>query len=116
MTVLLQITSTGPVKAALEDEMQVDEDESTLLPKKVTIRSKLEKGDKKKGKEKNDPEMQIEGNTKQNKLRKMQFKKDKKKQKKVEKQAVNLADVLENVSLTTYKKTDDYDFKEDFSL
>ncbi|KPJ01594.1 Guanine nucleotide-binding protein-like 3-like [Papilio xuthus] len=94
----IKITSTGPVKAA-SDEMQVDEDESTLLPKKVTIRSKLEKGDKKKGKEKNDPEMQIEGNTKQNKLRKMQFKKDKKKQKKDEKQAVNLAGVLENPAL-----------------
>ncbi|KPJ21533.1 hypothetical protein RR48_00449 [Papilio machaon] len=51
----IKITSTGPVKAALEDEMQVDEDESTLLPKKVTIRSKLEKGDKKKGKKKTIP-------------------------------------------------------------
>ncbi|XP_013136247.1 PREDICTED: guanine nucleotide-binding protein-like 3 homolog [Papilio polytes] len=112
----IKITSTGPVKAALENEMQVDEDESALLPKKVTIRSKLEKSGKNKGKEKKNPEMQIEGNTKQNKLRKMQFKKDKKKQKKVEKQAVNLANVLENVTLTTYKKTDDYDFKEDFSL
>ncbi|XP_068630368.1 guanine nucleotide-binding protein-like 3 homolog [Battus philenor] len=112
----IKITSTGPVKAALEDEMQVDEDESSLLPKKLNIRSKLQKGDKAQGKEKGDPEMLIEGNTKQNKLRKMQFKKDKKKQKKFEKQTVNLADVLENVTLTTLNKSDDYNFKEDFSL
>ncbi|CAH2075544.1 unnamed protein product, partial [Iphiclides podalirius] len=112
----IKITSTGPVKAAQElNEMQVDEDESSLLPKKVTIRPKLDKA-KAREKERGDPEMQIEGNTKQNRLRKMQFKKDKKKQKRVEKQALNLAGVLENVTLTTYKKGDDYDFKEDFSL
>ncbi|KAJ0179710.1 hypothetical protein K1T71_004301 [Dendrolimus kikuchii] len=111
----VKITSTGPVKAAL-DEMQVDEDESSILPKTLNIRSKLDKNNKNKEKSKTDPEMLLEGNTKQNKLRKMQFKKDKKKKAKNEKQAVNLADVLENVTLTTYKKKDDYDFKEDFSL
>ncbi|KAI8429213.1 hypothetical protein MSG28_007739 [Choristoneura fumiferana] len=62
-----------------------------------------------------DPEMQLEGNTKLNKLRKQQFKRDKKKNAKHEKQAVNLAGVLENVTLTSFKK-DDYNFKEDFSL
>ncbi|XP_049866377.1 guanine nucleotide-binding protein-like 3 homolog [Pectinophora gossypiella] len=112
----IKITSTGPVKAALEDEMQVDEDESPLLPKTLNIRSKLGKGGKTKERTKQDPEMLLEGNTKQNKLRKMQFKKDKKKQAKNEKQSVELAGVLENVTLTTYKKKDDYDFKEDLSL
>lgn len=95
--------------------MQVDEDESTLLPKTLSIRSKLDKTKSNKERVKSDPEMQIEGNTKQNKLRKMQFKKDKKSKARDDKRAVNLAGVLENVTLTTYKK-DDYDFKDDFSL
>lgn len=111
----VKITSTGPVKAALEDDMQVDGEDASLLPNSLTIRSKLEKATKPREKSKADPEMLLEGNMKQNKLRKMQFKKDKKKKAKDEKQAVNLAGVLENVTLTTYKK-DDYDFKEDFSL
>lgn len=97
--------------------MNVDEDESSLLPKTLNIRSKLAKSDKTNERTKKvDPEMQIEGNTKQNKLRKMQFKKDKKKRARNEKVAVNLAGVLENVTLTTVKKKDDYNFKEDFSL
>ncbi|XP_035457750.2 guanine nucleotide-binding protein-like 3 homolog [Spodoptera frugiperda] len=113
----IKMTSTGPVKAALEDDMQVDEEES-LLPKSVSIGSRLNKRNKpkEKQKDKEDPEMQIEGNTKQNLLRKQQFKKDKKKKARNEKQAVNLANVLENVTITSYKKKDDYDFKEDFSL
>ncbi|KAG6460826.1 guanine nucleotide-binding protein-like 3 homolog [Manduca sexta] len=111
-----KISSTGPVKAAAEDEMQVDEDQSSLLPKKLNIRSKLDKNNKSKEKNKANPEMELEGNTKQNKLRKMQFKKDKKKKMKFEKQTVDLAGVLENVNLTTFSKKDDYDFKEDFSL
>lgn len=110
-----QITSTGPV--TIDDSMHVDEDESSILPKALNIRSKLDKGSKSNERTKVDPEMQIEGNTKQNKLRKMQFKKDKKKRARNEKTAVNLAGVLENVTLTTYtNKKDDYDFKEDFSL
>lgn len=95
--------------------MQVDGEDASLLPNSLTIRSKLEKATKPREKAKADPEMLLEGNMKQNKLRKMQFKKDKKKKAKNEKQAVSLAGVLENVTLTTYKK-DDYDFKEDFSL
>ncbi|CAG9560702.1 unnamed protein product [Danaus chrysippus] len=110
----IKITSTGPVIAAVENEMQVDEDESSLLPKTLNIISKLDKSKKTNEKTKSDPEMLIEGNTKQNKLRKMQFKKDKKKKAKNEKQAVNLADVLENVTLTTLNKSDEYDFKDDF--
>lgn len=95
--------------------MQVDENESALLPKTLNVISKLDKTSKVE-KEKVDPEMLLEGNTKQNKLRKMQFKKDKKKKARNEKQAVKLADVLETVTLTNYKKSDDYDFKEAFSL
>lgn len=112
----ITIPSTGPVKAALEEDMQVDGEDSSLLPKSVNIRSKLDKAKPSNEKTKSDPEMLLEGNTKLNKLRKMQFKKDKKNKARTEKQAVNLADVLENVTLTTYKKKDDYDFKEDFSL
>lgn len=111
----VKITSTGPVKAAL-DNMQVDEDESSILPKSLNIRNKLNKNTERKEKKKSDPEMLLEGNTKENKLRKMQFKKDKKKRAKNEKQAVNLADILDSVTLTTIKKKDDYDFKEDFTL
>lgn len=112
-----QISSTGPVKAALEDDMQVDEEDSSLLPKSVNIRAnKQDKGTRSNEKTKTDPEMLIEGNTKLNKLRKQQFKKDKKKKAKNEKQAIQLADVLENVTITSFKKKDDYDFKEDFSL
>ncbi|XP_022115488.2 guanine nucleotide-binding protein-like 3 homolog [Pieris rapae] len=107
----IKITSTGPVKAV--DEMQVDED-TTLLPRSVNIRPKLDKTNKSE-RTKKDPEMQIEGNTKLNQIRKMQFKKDKKKRAKNEKKAVELADVLENVTLTSINK-DDYSFKEDFSL
>ncbi|XP_073951728.1 nucleostemin 1 [Choristoneura fumiferana] len=109
----IKITSTGPVKAL--DEMQVDEDEASLLPKTLNIRSKLDKTQAANKRAKIDPEMQLEGNTKLNKLRKQQFKRDKKKNAKHEKQAVNLAGVLENVTLTSFKK-DDYNFKEDFSL
>ncbi|CAH2229147.1 jg20760 [Pararge aegeria aegeria] len=109
----LQITSTGPVKVVL-DEMQVDEDESSLLPNTLNIRPKLDKTNKSSEKTKADPEMLIEGNTKLNKLRKMQFKRDKKKKARNEKQAVNLADVLENVTLSSANKSDVYDFKEDF--
>ncbi|XP_048484967.1 guanine nucleotide-binding protein-like 3 homolog [Plutella xylostella] len=112
----MKITSTGPVTAKVEDDMQVDEDESSILPKTLSIRSKLDKSKNAKEKTKADPEMNLEGNMKQNKLRKQQFKKDKKKKARNEKQAVNLAGVLENVTLTTYSKKDDYDFKEDFSL
>ncbi|KAH9645516.1 hypothetical protein HF086_000044 [Spodoptera exigua] len=97
----IKMTSTGPVKAALEDDMQVDEEES-LLPKSVSIGSRINKKNKpkEKQKEKEDPEMLIEGNTKQNLLRKKQFKKDKKKKARNDKQAVNLANVLENVTIT----------------
>lgn len=95
--------------------MQVDEDESSILPKSVNIRPKLQKTGKAGVRNKADPEMQLEGNVKLNHLRKMQFKKDKKSKAKNEKRAQNLADVLENVTLTTYKKPDDYDFKADFS-
>ncbi|CAH3986471.1 unnamed protein product [Pieris brassicae] len=93
--------------------MQVDED-TTLLPRSVNIRPKLDKTNKNE-RTKKDPEMQIEGNTKLNQIRKMQFKKDKKKRAKNEKKAVELADVLETVTLTSINK-DDYSFKEDFSL
>ncbi|KAL0840084.1 hypothetical protein ABMA28_015403 [Loxostege sticticalis] len=110
----IKITSTGPV--TMDDGMQVDEDESSILPKSLNIRSKLDKNNKSTERTKSDPEMLIEGNTKQNKLRKIQFKKDKKKKARTEKQAINLAGVLENVTLTSIKKKDDYDFKEDFSL
>ncbi|CAB3242962.1 unnamed protein product [Arctia plantaginis] len=100
----IKISSTGPVKAALGNDMQVDEEDSSILPKSVNIRSKLDKGRKAKEKTKGDPEMQLEGNTKQNKLRKTQFKKDKKKKARNEKQAAGLANILENVTLSTFKK------------
>ncbi|XP_047521458.1 guanine nucleotide-binding protein-like 3 homolog [Pieris napi] len=107
----IKITSTGPVKAV--DEMQVDDD-TTLLPRSVNIRPKLDKANKNE-RTKKDPEMQIEGNTKLNQIKKMQFKKDKKKRARNERKAVELADVLETVTLTSINK-DDYSFKEDFSL
>ncbi|KAI8429211.1 hypothetical protein MSG28_007739, partial [Choristoneura fumiferana] len=59
--------------------------------KTLNIRSKLDKTQAANKRAKIDPEMQLEGNTKLNKLRKQQFKRDKKKNAKHEKQAVNLA-------------------------
>ncbi|XP_059052494.1 guanine nucleotide-binding protein-like 3 homolog [Achroia grisella] len=111
----VKITSTGPV-TLLEESMQVDEDESSLLPKALNIRSKLDKNKKSNERTKGDPEMLLEGNTKQNRMKKMQFKKDKKKKVRNEKKAVDLAGVLENVTLTSAPKKDGYDFKADFSL
>ncbi|KAM3961640.1 nucleostemin 1 [Aphomia sociella] len=111
----IKISSTGPV-TLLDETMQVDEDESSILPKTLNIRSKLDKGSKSKERTKTDPEMLLEGNTKLNKIRKMQFKKDKKNKVRYEKKTVDLAGVLENVTLTSAPKKDDYDFKDDFSL
>lgn len=102
------------MKAALEGEMQVDEEDSSILPKSVSIRSKLDKGKKSKEKNKSDPEMQLEGNTKQNKLRKKQFKKDKKKRARNEKQAVGLASIFENVTLSAFQQQNLESFKENF--
>lgn len=91
-----KITSTGPVKAA-ENEMQVDEDESSLLPKKVNIVSKVVTKTPKKA----DVDIVMDGNTKLNKLRKMQFKKDKKKRARDEKKAVALSELLDQAVITT---------------
>ncbi|KOB70472.1 Guanine nucleotide-binding protein-like 3-like protein, partial [Operophtera brumata] len=94
---LVELNSSHTWRRAWEEDgMQVDEDESSLLPKTLSIRSKLDKT-KRAERTKQDPEMQIEGNTKQNKLRKIQFKKDKKNKARNEKTAVNLAGVLENI-------------------
>ncbi|XP_026490103.2 guanine nucleotide-binding protein-like 3 homolog [Vanessa tameamea] len=95
----IKITSTGPVKAA-EDDMQVDEDESVLLPKKVNIVSKVvTKTPKDSG-----VDIVMEGNTKQNKMRKMQFKKDKKKKARDEKKVLALTEMLDQAIVTSVKK------------
>lgn len=107
----IRFKSSGPVKYM--DEMQVDENEAdVLLPKSLSIQAKLAKSDTNE-KVRKDPEMLLEGNTKQNKIRKKQFKKEKKNVARMEKRANNLADVLDTVTLTTFKK-DDYDFKEHY--
>lgn len=77
--------------------MQVDEDESTLLPKKVNIVSKVVTKTPKNA----DVDIVMDGNTKQNKLRKMQFKKDKKKRARDEKKAVALSELLDQAIITS---------------
>ncbi|CAH2107029.1 unnamed protein product [Euphydryas editha] len=95
----IKITSTGPVKAA-ENEMQVDEDESTLLPKKVNIVSKVVRKSPKNA----EVDIVMDGNTKQNKMRKIQFKKDKKKRARDEKKAVALSELLDQAVITSVQK------------
>ncbi|CAH0728982.1 unnamed protein product, partial [Brenthis ino] len=95
----IKITSTGPVEVA--DDMQVDEDESNLLPKTLNIAPKMTKTSKKVDV---DISTTLDGNTKQNKMRKMQFKKDKKKRARDDKKAIELSNLMDQAIVTSVKK------------
>ncbi|XP_054001045.1 guanine nucleotide-binding protein-like 3 homolog [Hylaeus anthracinus] len=105
----LLIESTGPVTSAMEIETQKEA--------QVKIQQKMKKMENKKKntnetrKKKTDPLSEIEGNQKLNKMKKLQFKKDKKDRARREKVAVNLAGQLNEFSIST---SDDYDFNTDF--
>lgn len=104
------INSTGPVTAAMEIEMQKETEYKVQkkLKKKLENTKKDAPGERKK---KPDPLFEIEGNQKLNKLKKLQFKKEKKDRLKREKAATKLAGQLEGFKLTS----DDYDFNTDFT-
>lgn len=104
------INSTGPVTAAMEIEMQKETEYKVQkkLKKKLENTKKDAPAERKK---KPDPLFEIEGNQKLNKLKKLQFKKEKKDRLKREKVATKLAGQLEGFKLTS----DDYDFNTDFT-
>lgn len=62
--------------------------------------------------------MQLEGNQKLNKVKKMEFKKQKKMERRKEKVALQLATGLQNFSLASdsNKNTNDYNFETDFTM
>ncbi|XP_071581391.1 guanine nucleotide-binding protein-like 3 homolog [Temnothorax nylanderi] len=104
------INSTGPVTAAMEIEMQKETEYKVQkkLKKKLQDTKKDVSAERKK---KPDPLFEIEGNQKLNKLKKLQFKKEKKARVRREKAAAKLAGQLEGFKLTS----DDYDFNTDFT-
>ncbi|TGZ58409.1 guanine nucleotide-binding protein-like 3 homolog [Temnothorax longispinosus] len=104
------IDSTGPVTAAMEIEMQKETEYKVQkkLKKKLQDTKKDKSGERKK---KPDPLFEIEGNQKLNKLKKLQFKKEKKARVRREKAATKLAGQLEGFKLTS----NDYDFNTDFT-
>lgn len=69
--------------------------------------------------QKKNPEMELEGNQQLNKVRKMQFKKEKKQRMRKEVVAMQLSAGLENVSFATKTEgegEENYDFNEDFEM
>lgn len=106
----LIIDSSGPVEASMEVDVQ--KETKVQVQKKM---KKSEKAAKKKvpveRKKKTDPLFEIEGNQKLNKVKKLQFKKDKKERARKEKEASQLANQLDEISVSV---NDDYDFDTDF--
>ncbi|XP_011877644.1 PREDICTED: guanine nucleotide-binding protein-like 3 homolog [Vollenhovia emeryi] len=104
------INSTGPVTAAMEIEMQKETEFKVQkkLKKKLQDTKKNVPAERKK---KSDPLFEIEGNQKLNKLKKLQFRKEKKDRVRKEKAAAKLAGQLEGFKLTS----DEYDFNTDFT-
>lgn len=65
-------------------------------------------------KKKRDPEMELEGNLKLNRVKKLQFKKERKKKNREERAALQLSAGLENVQIKNKEKGENYSFDEDF--
>lgn len=79
----------------------------------------IKKGGGKSESKKKDPEMELEGNQQLNKVRKMQFKKDRKQRMRKEVVAMQLSAGLDNVSFAAKqegKGEENYDFDEDFKM
>lgn len=108
----LIIDSSGPVEATME----VDDQKETkvIVPtKKVKKDAKAvqKKNNATQKKKKTDPLFEIEGNQNLNKIKKLQFKKEKKERARKEKEAVQLSNQLDQISVNA---NDDYDFDTDF--
>ncbi|XP_051172196.1 guanine nucleotide-binding protein-like 3 homolog [Leptopilina boulardi] len=107
----LIIDSSGPVEASME----VDEKKETKVimpPKKVKKDVKaIQKKNTTQKKKKTDPLFEIEGNQNLNKIKKLQFKKEKKERARKEKEAAQLTNQLDQISVSV---NDDYDFDTDF--
>ncbi|XP_076640527.1 nucleostemin 1 [Colletes latitarsis] len=106
----LLIESSGPVTSAMELEIQKEAEIKVQKKLNKKIENKRKNMDESR-KKKVDPLFEIEGNQKLNKLKKLQFKKEKRAQARSEKLAVHLSGQLSEFSITT---SDDYDFKTDF--
>ncbi|XP_017784584.1 PREDICTED: guanine nucleotide-binding protein-like 3 homolog [Nicrophorus vespilloides] len=108
------VKSLGMLDDVVEEKMEDDnKEEDELLKSKVVAAKKV---NKKKGEarmKKQDPEMELEGNLKLNKIKKMEFKKAKKQKNRKEKVEHQLSTGLESFSI---KGNDDYDFEVDHSM
>lgn len=106
------VDSSGPVEAAMEVE--------TPIQKQVKLQQMKEKKSEKASRKKNpvdrkkklDPLSEIEGNQKLNKVKKLQFKKDKKERARKEKETSQLATQMDDI---TVSGNDDYNFETDFA-
>ncbi|XP_043475681.1 guanine nucleotide-binding protein-like 3 homolog [Leptopilina heterotoma] len=108
----LIIDSSGPVEASMEVDNQ--KETKVIVPtKKVRKDAKAiqKKNNATQKKKKTDPLFEIEGNQNLNKIKKLQFKKEKKERARKEKEAVQLSNQLDQISVNT---NDDYDFDTDF--
>ncbi|KAK4876229.1 hypothetical protein RN001_012651 [Aquatica leii] len=115
------VDSLGPT--TLVDEMELDTvaqpGDKQLLSSNINIveNKKIKKGKGETRLKKVDPEMLLEGNQQLNKVKKMQFKKAKKKERRKEKIALQVASGLENFTDPTQKQeSDSYDFNTDFNM
>ncbi|XP_028134415.1 guanine nucleotide-binding protein-like 3 homolog [Diabrotica virgifera virgifera] len=109
------LESLGPVDS-VEDMEEDTEEADELINAKTNIVSNKKK-QKQKGVarlKKLDPEMELEGNQKLNQIRKKQFKKEKKDQRRREKVAMQLSSGLENFNLNKSNESEDYNFDTDF--
>lgn len=91
------------------------------LSEKVNVQvKKKQKVNKRepKAKKEEDSEMALEGNQKLNKIRKMQFKKEKKKENRQLKAALKLSESVEKVTLkeNVVSESDNYNFEQDFVM
>ncbi|XP_014208919.1 guanine nucleotide-binding protein-like 3 homolog [Copidosoma floridanum] len=109
----LQISSSGPVELSMEVEEKT-ESEVKVQGKKGKKRKAQENNKTSQRKKKVDPVFELEGNQQLNRIKKMQFKKQKKEAGRRAREATALAGVLDGVNLKT--TNDNYDFKTDFSL
>jgi len=104
----------------MEEDSNMQPGDEKLLNSNINVETKKKKNKKEKSEarvKKADPEMQLDGNQKLNKIKKAEFKKQKKMERRKEKVALQLAAGLESFSLTGEQKSDDsYDFSSDFNM
>lgn len=105
----LLFDSTGPITSAMEVELQKDAE--FKLQKKLKKKLEQKPNPTPEQKKKTDPLFELSGNQKLNKLRKLQYKKERKEKVRREKAATKLADQLGEFTLS---KSDNYDFNTDF--